>query len=204
MGGTLSPAMVARKPPRAERLPRSERSLAVARAAELVDHAAFAWNDMGWRPPTLASSVIYELHLGTFTPEGTLDGAIGRLDYLRELGITHVELMPLAAAEGDRGWGYDGVAFLKAALGRVKGTATAASLRDAMEHTTFVGVSGTFRVSPAQPWRLSEDAVLMAQESMAEIEGPEDVALAYLCAIGLIALMAVWAVTGQRSAERAG
>jgi maltooligosyltrehalose trehalohydrolase len=79
--------------------------------SELVDHAAFAWNDMGWRPPTLASSVIYELHLGTFTPEGTLDGAIGRLDYLRDLGITHVELMPLAAAEGDRGWGYDGVAL---------------------------------------------------------------------------------------------
>jgi branched-chain amino acid transport system substrate-binding protein len=60
-------------------------------------------------------------------------------------------------------WGYDGVAFLKAALGRVKGTATAASLRDAMEHTTFVGVSGTFRFSPAQHWGLSEDAVLMAQ-----------------------------------------
>ena len=67
--------------------------------------------DEGWRPPTLASSVIYELHVGTFTPEGTLDAAIGRLEYLRELGITHVELMPLAAAEGERGWGYDGVAL---------------------------------------------------------------------------------------------
>jgi maltooligosyltrehalose trehalohydrolase len=55
--------------------------------------------------------VIYELHAGTFTPEGTLDAAIGRLDYLCELGITHVELMPMAAAEGDRGWGYDGVAL---------------------------------------------------------------------------------------------
>lgn len=79
--------------------------------SEIVDHAAFAWNDEGWRPPTFASSVIYELHVGTFTQEGTLDGAIGRLGYLRELGITHVELMPLAAAEGDRGWGYDGVAL---------------------------------------------------------------------------------------------
>jgi maltooligosyltrehalose trehalohydrolase len=79
--------------------------------SEVVDHAAFAWSDDGWRPPTLASSVIYELHVGTFTREGTLDAAIGRLEYLRELGITHVELMPLAAAEGERGWGYDGVAL---------------------------------------------------------------------------------------------
>ncbi len=79
--------------------------------SELVDHSSFAWNDAGWRPPTLASSVIYELHVGTFTPEGTLDAAIGRLEYLCELGITHLELMPLAAAEGERGWGYDGVAL---------------------------------------------------------------------------------------------
>ncbi len=79
--------------------------------SELVDHSAFAWSDAGWRPPALGASVIYELHVGTFTREGTLDAAIAKLDYLRELGITHVELMPLAAAEGDRGWGYDGVAL---------------------------------------------------------------------------------------------
>jgi maltooligosyltrehalose trehalohydrolase len=79
--------------------------------SEVVDHTAFAWSDDGWRAPTLGSSVIYELHVGTFTREGTLDAAIGRLEYLRELGITHVELMPLAAAEGERGWGYDGVAL---------------------------------------------------------------------------------------------
>jgi maltooligosyltrehalose trehalohydrolase len=79
--------------------------------SELVDHIAFAWSDTGWRPPTLGSGVIYELHVGTFTREGTLDAAIGRLEYLRELGVTHVELMPLAAAEGERGWGYDGVAL---------------------------------------------------------------------------------------------
>ncbi len=77
----------------------------------LVDHKAFQWNDARWRPPTLASGVIYELHVGTFTPEGTLDAAIGKLDYLAELGISHVELMPLASAEGKRGWGYDGVAI---------------------------------------------------------------------------------------------
>jgi maltooligosyltrehalose trehalohydrolase len=79
--------------------------------SEVVDHTAFAWSDAGWRPPTLAVGVLYEVHVGTFTQEGTLDAAIGRLDYLRELGITHVELMPLAAAEGERGWGYDGVAL---------------------------------------------------------------------------------------------
>ena len=77
----------------------------------LMDHNAFAWTDYRWRPQTLASGVIYELHVGTFTQEGTLDAAIGRLDYLGEMGITHVELLPLASAEGTRGWGYDGVAL---------------------------------------------------------------------------------------------
>ncbi len=79
--------------------------------SELIDHKAFQWHDAGWRPRTLASSVIYELHLGTFTPEGTLDAAKERLDHLRDLGVTHVELLPLASAEGARGWGYDGVAL---------------------------------------------------------------------------------------------
>jgi maltooligosyltrehalose trehalohydrolase len=79
--------------------------------SELVDHSAFIWSDGDWRPPTLASSVIYELHIGTFTPEGTLDAAVTRFDHLRDLGITHIDLMPLAAAEGARGWGYDGVAL---------------------------------------------------------------------------------------------
>jgi maltooligosyltrehalose trehalohydrolase len=92
--------------PRSARQPEGVHGL-----SELVDHTAFPWSDARWRPPTLASSVIYELHPGTFTEEGTLDAAIARLDYLRELGITHVELMPLAAAEGERGWGYDGVAL---------------------------------------------------------------------------------------------
>ena len=54
---------------------------------------------------------MYELHVGTFTPEGTFDCAIERLDYLVELGVTHVELMPVAAFPGERGWGYDGVAL---------------------------------------------------------------------------------------------
>ena len=58
-----------------------------------------------------ASAIIYELHVGTFTPEGTLDAAIARLEYLRDLGVTHVELMPVAAFAGHHGWGYDGVAL---------------------------------------------------------------------------------------------
>ncbi len=74
-----------------------------------VDHSLFKWADAGWQQPPLGSAVIYELHLGTFTSEGTCDAAVGRLDHLVELGITHVELMPVAQFSGDRGWGYDGV-----------------------------------------------------------------------------------------------
>jgi maltooligosyltrehalose trehalohydrolase len=77
--------------------------------SRVVDHAAFAWSDSGWQAPPLSSALIYELHVGTFTPEGTLKAAEGRLDYLKDLGVTHVELMPLANFPGRRGWGYDGV-----------------------------------------------------------------------------------------------
>jgi maltooligosyltrehalose trehalohydrolase len=77
--------------------------------SRVVDHGAFAWNDSGWQAPPLSSALIYELHLGTFTPEGTLKAAESHLDYLKELGVTHVELMPIANFPGKRGWGYDGV-----------------------------------------------------------------------------------------------
>jgi maltooligosyltrehalose trehalohydrolase len=77
--------------------------------SRVYDHAAFQWRDAGWHAPPLASSIQYEMHVGTFTPGGTLASAIERLDYLVKLGITHVELMPVAAFAGDRGWGYDGV-----------------------------------------------------------------------------------------------
>jgi maltooligosyltrehalose trehalohydrolase len=79
--------------------------------SRLYDHKAFEWQDGRWQAPPLASAIVYELHVGTFTPEGTFDAAIGRLDYLFELGVTHLELMPVAAFPGDRGWGYDGVAL---------------------------------------------------------------------------------------------
>ena len=73
------------------------------------DHGAFTWSDGGWRGIPLAGSVIYELHVGTFTPGGTFDAAIERLDHLTSLGVDAVELMPVAAFPGERGWGYDGI-----------------------------------------------------------------------------------------------
>jgi malto-oligosyltrehalose trehalohydrolase len=73
------------------------------------DHSAFRWTDRGWRGGPLHGSLIYEMHVGTFTPSGTLDAAIGRLDHLRDLGVDTVELMPVASFPGDHGWGYDGI-----------------------------------------------------------------------------------------------
>jgi maltooligosyltrehalose trehalohydrolase len=79
--------------------------------SRVYNQAAFSWNDIDFQPPPLSSAIIYELHVGTFTADGTLDAAIARLDYLVELGITHVELMPVAEFPGEHGWGYDGVAL---------------------------------------------------------------------------------------------
>jgi maltooligosyltrehalose trehalohydrolase len=75
------------------------------------DHAAFEWSDSTWPGRSLAGAVIYELHVGTFTPGGTFDSAIGRLGHLVALGITHVELLPLNAVNGQWNWGYDGVGW---------------------------------------------------------------------------------------------
>ncbi len=79
--------------------------------SRVYDQSAFRWTDQGFQARPLASAVIYELHVGTFTSEGTLDAAIAKLEYLRALGITHVELMPVAAFDGNHGWGYDGVSI---------------------------------------------------------------------------------------------
>jgi maltooligosyltrehalose trehalohydrolase len=79
--------------------------------SRVVDPAAFPWTDAGWHGLPLAGGVIYELHVGTFTPEGTLDAAIGKLDHLAELGVDLVELLPVNAFPGNHGWGYDGVAL---------------------------------------------------------------------------------------------
>jgi maltooligosyltrehalose trehalohydrolase len=74
-----------------------------------LDHSAFQWSDAEWRQPPLASSIIYECHVGTFTEDGTFDAFADRLPYLKDLGITHLELMPVAEFPGNHGWGYDGV-----------------------------------------------------------------------------------------------
>jgi maltooligosyltrehalose trehalohydrolase len=76
--------------------------------SEVID-PAFPWTDDEWHGLPLRDYIIYELHIGTFTPEGTFDAAIGRLDYLKQLGITAIEIMPVAQFPGERNWGYDGV-----------------------------------------------------------------------------------------------
>ena len=77
--------------------------------SQVVDHSDFAWDEAGWQGMPLEQYVCYELHVGTFTPEGTFAAIIPRLKDLKELGITAIELMPVAQFPGDRNWGYDGV-----------------------------------------------------------------------------------------------
>jgi maltooligosyltrehalose trehalohydrolase len=78
-------------------------------ASRIYDHGAFTWTDARWHGVPLAGAICYELHVGTFTPEGTFDAALDRLDHLVDLGITVVELLPCNGFDGRWGWGYDGV-----------------------------------------------------------------------------------------------
>ena len=90
--------------------PRSPRQPdGVHERSQLWDPSTVAWSDAGWSGRSIEGAVIYELHVGTFTPTGTLDSAIDRLDYLADLGVDFVELMPVNAFSGTHGWGYDGV-----------------------------------------------------------------------------------------------
>jgi len=77
--------------------------------SQVVDPTDFNWTDDGWHSRPWHEAVVYELHVGTFSPEGTFAGAQARLDHLVELGINVIELMPIADFPGKRGWGYDGV-----------------------------------------------------------------------------------------------
>jgi maltooligosyltrehalose trehalohydrolase len=77
--------------------------------SQVVDHQAYPWKDKAWKGLPLREMIIYELHVGTFTPEGTLEAIIPRLDDLVDTGINTIELMPLAQVPGGRNWGYDGV-----------------------------------------------------------------------------------------------
>ncbi|MGI9123409.1 MAG: malto-oligosyltrehalose trehalohydrolase [Mycobacterium sp.] len=90
--------------------PRSPRQPGgVHERSQLWDPHTATWTDSGWAGRSVEGAVIYELHTGTFTPEGTFDAAIEKLDYLVDLGVDFVELMPVNAFNGSHGWGYDGV-----------------------------------------------------------------------------------------------
>ncbi len=92
--------------PRSRRLPHGVHAL-----SRTFDPTTYRWDDAGWTGRQLAGSVIYELHLGTFTPEGTLDAATTRLPHLKEIGVDFVELLPVNGFNGVHNWGYDGVAW---------------------------------------------------------------------------------------------
>ena len=77
--------------------------------SEVIDHAAHEWHDQAWHGRELAGAVLYELHVGTFSREGTFEGAIQHLSHLTALGVDMIEVMPVAEFSGNRGWGYDGV-----------------------------------------------------------------------------------------------
>ncbi len=79
--------------------------------SRVVDPGAFRWSDAGWRGLAMPDFVIYELHVGTFSRAGTFDAVIARLPYLVDLGVTALEIMPIAEFPGRRNWGYDGVAL---------------------------------------------------------------------------------------------
>jgi maltooligosyltrehalose trehalohydrolase len=107
--------------------------------SRVLDTETFRWGDTSWHGSRLGPrSLIYELHVGTFTAEGTLGAAAQRLAYLADLGVSHVELLPLAAFDGDRGWGYDGV-LLNAVHERYGGPAELAAFVD-MAHRTGIAV----------------------------------------------------------------
>ena len=79
----------------------------------VIDPCKFAWHDESWRARPWHEAVLYELHVGTFTAAGTFAGVEERLGYLVELGVTVIELMPIADFPGARGWGYDGTSGLR-------------------------------------------------------------------------------------------
>jgi maltooligosyltrehalose trehalohydrolase len=106
--------------------------------SRVLDTSGFAWSDAGWQGLTLDELVIYELHVGTFSDAGTFDGVIPRLDALRELGVTAIELMPVATFPGERGWGYDGL-YTYAAHEAYGGPQELARLVDAA-HSAGLGV----------------------------------------------------------------
>ena len=81
----------------------------VHKASQVIDHNAFQWQDSGWQGAPMPEMIMYEIHTGAFTPEGTFDAVIPLLDELKDIGINAIEIMPVAQFPGERNWGYDGV-----------------------------------------------------------------------------------------------
>ncbi len=81
----------------------------VHKPSQVIDQNAFRWDDNCWRGIDISEMIIYELHVGTFSPEGTFDAIVKRLDELKDTGINAIEIMPVAQFPGERNWGYDGV-----------------------------------------------------------------------------------------------
>jgi maltooligosyltrehalose trehalohydrolase len=107
-GGTEYSFSLDGGPPRPD--PRSEwQPHGIDGPSRVVDHDAYQWGDAGWHGFALASAILYELHVGTFSPEGTFDGVRRHLDHIVGLGVDAIEIMPVAEFGGSRGWGYDGV-----------------------------------------------------------------------------------------------
>jgi maltooligosyltrehalose trehalohydrolase len=136
--------------------------------SRLLDAGAFAWTaDAGWSPPAVGELVLYELHVGTFTEEGTFEAAITHLRGLRELGVTAIEVMPVAEFPGRHGWGYDGV-YLSAAqssyggphgLQRLVDAAHAEGLAVILDVVyNHVGASGTAALTAFGPYLTSNYA----------------------------------------------
>ncbi len=129
--------------------------------SRLLDTQAFTWTDGDWRPPAVGELVIYELHVGTFTPEGTFEAVIPYLRGLRELGVTAIELMPVNEFPGRHGWGYDGV-YISAAQSSYGGPHGLQTLVDAAHREglavlldvvyNHIGASGTQALSAFGPY----------------------------------------------------
>jgi maltooligosyltrehalose trehalohydrolase len=132
--------------------------------SRLLDPGAFEWTDGGWAPPGIDDLVMYELHVGTFTPEGTFEAVIPHLRGLRVLGVTAIELMPVAEFPGRHGWGYDGV-YLSAAQSSYGGPHALQKLVDAAHAEglavlldvvyNHVGASGTKALKAFGPYSTS-------------------------------------------------
>jgi maltooligosyltrehalose trehalohydrolase len=140
--------------------------------SRLLDASAFAWTDAEWTPPLLRDLVLYELHVGTFTAEGTFEAVIPHLRGLRELGVTAIELMPVAEFPGRHGWGYDGVyaAAAHSAYGGPHGLARLVDAAHAEGLAVFldvvfnhVGASGVAALEAYGPYLTSKYATPWGQ-----------------------------------------